>query len=86
MVYGEEERRYPRHWPRTRWDRDAFDELLGDFQMEENDVEYLAHLHAGRFEELDERGYDPFAYELWRVSEVLGMEMGELFVRTFGVE
>lgn len=81
MLYGDGGK--PRYWRKRSFDRDVFDELLDEMGTDEQEVEYLCHLHAGRFEELDERGYDPFAHELYRISQVLDMGMGELFERTF---
>lgn len=72
-----------RYWPRRTWDRDAFDDLLDEYGTDEASVEREAHLHAGRFEELEDRGFDPYAHEVWRVAKVLGISMDQLFEETF---
>ena len=65
------------------WDPDAFRDMCADLGTSPDEVERAAHLMPNRFDSLEVRGHDPFCYELWRISEVLGASMDEVFDRCF---
>lgn len=66
-------------WPKRTFDAEAMDELLDEFGLSRRDLERQAGLRGNRIADLDANGWDPYLWEFWRMSEVLDMDMGELY-------
>lgn len=67
------------------WDPEAFRTMCADAGTSPEEVAMVAHLKPNRFDFIEENGYDPFVYEVWRIAEVLGTTTDEVIYRCFEV-